>query len=607
MAGVRGLIRAVCGGGPVGSGLWRRASCGALRDFATGSDGVFSGASTSSSTAAEELDTACARGNEVAEWSARRRQGIRMDEEEAMPSGLVAYQDMLKQSVAGGRVGRSPVIKASHDVSSVAAVIFDACWRKFEEQHDIQTIWVPREVVWLNGPPGCGKGANTNHILATRGLEASISVSALLKNHPDSRDFIERGEMLPDKVVGDVLLRELLVNSCSSPECGVLVDGFPRTALQVDFLKCLADKFTFLHTAFAGTSREAQFPRPLFKVVLLYVTQETSIQRQMARAQMVSMHNVRARDAGAENYKEMRATDVSIETCKKRYAIYKSHYPATLRLKQFFPFHLIDAMGTLSETQEAVVQELRYQSSLDLDQATFQCISHLPLSSELVSHARQQLVSRLDNAADKHPLLFQNVIDVLTAEVMPVLRESGMAGQLEFSTDLRLFNEHPRCSQILVDVLTDRGFKTSHTIEVSHVPVHFDLSTGQVQSRSLTKHRFLINWDTRSVRDQALENDARVAGGGGGGELGPAAVRISQSFVPGGGNARAPAAPSPALRRNLSNIERARAALDGDDEAQQRQRAALRAPRAQQPAAAVGAMGVMAWPGADSGVAVAAR
>ncbi len=31
-----------------------------------------------------------------------------------------------------------------------------------------------------------------------------------------------------------------------------------------------------------------------------------------------------------------------------------------MRLKQFFPFHLIDSMGTLEETREAISLELRW-------------------------------------------------------------------------------------------------------------------------------------------------------------------------------------------------------------------------------------------------------
>jgi hypothetical protein len=39
---------------------------------------------------------------------------------------------------------------------------------------------VPREIIFLNGAPGSGKGVNTPHILATRGIDSSICVSSLL-------------------------------------------------------------------------------------------------------------------------------------------------------------------------------------------------------------------------------------------------------------------------------------------------------------------------------------------------------------------------------------------------------------------------------------------
>lgn len=43
----------------------------------------------------------------------------------------------------------------------------------------------------------------------------------------------------------------------------------------------------------------------------------------------------------------------------------RRHYPAILRLKQFFPFHLIDAMGSLADTQEQIAQ-VRQQQGLPL-------------------------------------------------------------------------------------------------------------------------------------------------------------------------------------------------------------------------------------------------
>eukprot|EP00955_Chlamydomonas_euryale_P012136 130806-Chlamydomonas_euryale.AAC.4 len=61
-------------------------------------------------------------------------------------------------------------------------------------------------------------------------------------------------------------------------------------------------------------------------------------------------------DAGTNLVQPSWLAGTSINTCKERYAIFKQHYPATLRLKQYFSFHLIDAMGSLSETQEAIAQ-----------------------------------------------------------------------------------------------------------------------------------------------------------------------------------------------------------------------------------------------------------
>jgi hypothetical protein len=45
--------------------------------------------------------------------------------------------------------------------------------------------------------------------------------------------------------------------------------------------------------------------------------------------------------------------------CRKRYAIFKTHYAATLRLKSYFPFTLIDAMGSIEETRQQITSELR--------------------------------------------------------------------------------------------------------------------------------------------------------------------------------------------------------------------------------------------------------
>ena len=87
----------------------------------------------------------------------------------------------------------------------------------------------------------------------------------------------------------------------------------------------------------------------------------------------------------------------------------QAHYTTLLRLKQYFPFSLIDAMGSLEECRAQIARELRYQSSLDLDEATYAAIRHLPLAKDLVRASRQQLVAHLDGYAKRHKSLFERV------------------------------------------------------------------------------------------------------------------------------------------------------------------------------------------------------
>jgi hypothetical protein len=71
-------------------------------------------------------------------------------------------------------------------------------------------------------------------------------------------------------------------------------------------------------------------PSPLLlQVVVLYVDEETSIKRQLQRARVANLHNRRVLDAGAGQFFEERATDTDIDKCRKRYAIFKTHYAAT--------------------------------------------------------------------------------------------------------------------------------------------------------------------------------------------------------------------------------------------------------------------------------------
>lgn len=62
----------------------------------------------------------------------------------------------------------------------------------------------------------------------------------------------------------DALLETIFDPDADS--AGLVIDGFPRTALQVELLKLLYDKLMSLHVQYADTADEWRFPRPSFKV-----------------------------------------------------------------------------------------------------------------------------------------------------------------------------------------------------------------------------------------------------------------------------------------------------------------------------------------------------
>ena len=64
-------------------------------------------------------------------------------------------------------------------------------------------------------------------------------------------------------------------------------------------------------------------------------------------------------------------------------------------------------MGSVEECRHQIVRELRYQSSMDLEEQTYSAIRHLPLARELVRTSRQQLVSHLDSYCRKHNSIFK--------------------------------------------------------------------------------------------------------------------------------------------------------------------------------------------------------
>ncbi len=93
------------------------------------------------------------------------------------------------------------------------------------------------------GAPGSGKGTQSDRLIANYGL-FHISTGDVLRDHMrrgtelgnTARQFIDRGQLIPDQLMIDILAGVLDDNREAAAR-GVIFDGFPRTIAQAEALE----------------------------------------------------------------------------------------------------------------------------------------------------------------------------------------------------------------------------------------------------------------------------------------------------------------------------------------------------------------------------------
>lgn len=93
------------------------------------------------------------------------------------------------------------------------------------------------------GPPGAGKGTQAKRIAAKFDIPAISTGDIFRKNIADRTELgvlvdeiVKAGKYVPDEVTNDLVRNRLLEADCSG---GFLLDGYPRTAAQVDELDAM--------------------------------------------------------------------------------------------------------------------------------------------------------------------------------------------------------------------------------------------------------------------------------------------------------------------------------------------------------------------------------
>ena len=112
------------------------------------------------------------------------------------------------------------------------------------------------------------------------------------------------------------------------------------------------------------------------------------------------------------------------------------------------------------------MQELSYQSSLELNEATHAMLKHIPTASEVTLHARQHLVTRLDLYQREHAPTFAAVIAVVEHEFLPAIRRHALVGEARVVTRDGGIFEHPLAMGMAVDLMFDRGFSLRAEVDL---------------------------------------------------------------------------------------------------------------------------------------------
>jgi adenylate kinase len=376
-------------------------------------------------------------------------------------------------------------------------LIFAAVWDDLLERHGRDNLRFPREFIWLGGAPGAGKGTNTPFIAQTRGITAAPVVVSDLLTSPQAVAIKNAGKMVGDREVIGLLFEKLLDPQYRD---GVIVDGFPRTDVQVDVLKLFHNAMLELHNEYRATPLARFFRKPVFRIALLFVSEEVAVQRQLKRGREIREHNRQVREAGTGKLLEERPTDIDPDLCRKRYKVFKdTTFDALQSLKDTFYYHFIDAEGDLKEVQQNILKEFTYQSSLELSPEVYELIRNIPEASQLALHARQQLVERLERYEEENKPLFQRVVKFIEEKMIPVVQVHAISGHAQINTEDEIFDD-PRALSIMIDVFSERGYHATVDIRRVYVPERINPETWEISCRTKKVYRFEIRYQPSDIR-----------------------------------------------------------------------------------------------------------
>ena len=198
--------------------------------------------------------------------------------------------------------------------------------------------------------------------------------------------------------------------------------------------------------------------------------------------------------------REDRPTDHDEALARRRYQAFKEQtWDALQSLKEIFHYHFINASGSINEVEQNILQELEYQSTLELDPRTVDRLRGVPVASAITIHARQEMVKRLDSYEMEHRQLFASVVAFIEKKMMPIVLRHAISGIAHINTEDAVLDD-PLALAMLIDVFSERGYKAVVDIHRIDVPERFNLETGAIECRVKKVYRIQIRFQGSEIR-----------------------------------------------------------------------------------------------------------
>lgn len=377
-----------------------------------------------------------------------------------------------------------------------AQLIFSTVWKELEASLGRDNMRFPKEIILLGGAPGAGKGTNTAFIAKVRGLTCNPIVMSSLLSSPEAKALKDAGSMVGDKDVVSLLLRELQRKEYQD---GVILDGFPRTQVQVECLKMLVEKMQALRREYYNTPLSIHFRQPTVHIMVLFVDEKESVARQLKRGRETRALMEASKSDGSP-MPEDRPTDHDESLARRRYKVFKEQtWDALQSLKEIYHYHFINAQGPVAEVERNILSELEYQSTLELDSRTVDRLQGVPVASQIIIHARQELVKRLDSYELEHGALFAQVVEFIEKKILPIVLRHAISGVAHINTEDHLLDD-PQALAMLIDVFSERGYHAAVDIHRIEVADRIDLATGHVIPRIKKVFRIEIRFQGSEIR-----------------------------------------------------------------------------------------------------------